>query len=269
MLGGAGVAEAGADLGEVRVGIAGMADELPDSVGLGHGGEQAAEGGGRVRDAGGEDADGTFGGGEAGSADEAAEVSAMHVERGDGEVAETGCGGRGAAGPGWLKGVANGGDATGAGGAEQRSQDPGKDVGVLVGVDVGDTEAGSLEAANLRSGFGFDFGGADAAGVEVDGEAAEAGAQGLAVGAEGGNLRGRQRGDGVDEENVAADFKGGVGLGDGDGFDKKRGGSHEGRGGKRVALVEFSDGAIDAGGEAEVVGVDDEGHEEQGTGSRF
>jgi hypothetical protein len=35
-----------------------------------------------------------------------------------------------------------------------------------------------------------------------------------------------------------------------------------------VALVEFSDGAIDAGGEAEVVGVDDEGHEEQGIGFR-
>jgi hypothetical protein len=27
-----------------------------------------------------------------------------------------------------------------------------------------------------------------------------------------------------------------------------------------VALVELGDGAIDAGGEAEVVGVDDEGH---------
>ncbi len=54
----------------------------------------------------------------------------------------------------------------------------------------------------------------------------------------------------------------GVGLGDGDGIAEERGRGHEGRGGERVALVEFGDGAIDAGGEAEVVGVDDEGHED-------
>ncbi len=116
--------------------------------------------------AGGQDADGAVGGGEAGGADEAAEGGVVQVERGDGDVAEEGSGGRGAARPGRFKGIADGGDAAGAGSAEQRVEDAGKDVGVLVRVDMRNAEAGGLEAANLRSGFGFDFCGADAAAYE-------------------------------------------------------------------------------------------------------
>ncbi len=63
---GAGGAEAGADLVEVGVGIAGVADEFPGLAGVvGDGGEEVAEGAFDVGGAGGEDADGAAGGGEA------------------------------------------------------------------------------------------------------------------------------------------------------------------------------------------------------------
>lgn len=63
---GAGGAEAGADLIEVLVRVAGVADEFPRGVGHigGQSGEQAAEGLRDVEGASGEDADGAAGGGE-------------------------------------------------------------------------------------------------------------------------------------------------------------------------------------------------------------
>jgi len=63
---GAGGAEAGADLVEVGIGIAGMADEFPClPVVVGYGGEEAAQSFLDVEGSGGEDAAGAAGGGEA------------------------------------------------------------------------------------------------------------------------------------------------------------------------------------------------------------
>ncbi len=112
----------------------------------------------------------------------------------------------------------------------------------------------------MGGGFGADFFGTDAIGEEIADEVGEGGAQCLAVGAEGGNAAGREGGGTVNEEDVAAHFEGGVVVGEADGVVKKRPGSHEGGGGESAGLVEFDDGAIDAGGEAEVVGVDEKGH---------
>ena len=131
---------------------------------------------------------------------------------------------------------------------------------MLVGVDVGDADAGVLQAADLGGGFGFDFGGSDAESEEIARECDEAGAERMAVGAEGGDLFWRKRRGSVDEEDVAADFQFRIGMGDGDGVVEEGSRGHEGSGGERVGAVEFGDGAVDAGGEAEVVGVGDEGH---------
>src|SRR5882757_11484388 len=49
-----------------------------------------------------------------------------------------------------------------------------------------------------------------------------------------------------------------IGVGDGDGVVEGGAGCHEGGGGEGLGLVKFCDGAIDAGSEPEVVGVDDE-----------
>jgi hypothetical protein len=289
MLVGAGGAETGADLFEGGIRIAGVADEFVDHIcicdgdiggagrrrgglrlrsSIGQGGEEGAEGGGDIVEAGGpgsKDTDGALGGGDSGGTDETLKGSTLRGEGNDGEAAEARGMRRGAEGPGRLKGITDRGDLAGVGGAEQRGEDTGEEVGVLMRVDVGDAEAGSLEAADLGGGFGFDFGGADAAGMEIKGEAGEAGSELAAGRHEGGDLvRGKNR-CGVDEEDVAAGFEGGMGMGGGDGIVKEGSGGHESGGGERAGLVEFGDRAVDAGGEAEVVGINQEGHERQGT----
>ncbi len=66
---------------------------------------------------------------------------------------------------------------------------------------------------------------------------------------------------------MAADAEVGVTADYGDGVSEGWAGGHEGGGGEDAGLVELFDGAVDAGSQAEVVGVDDElrGHEVKDT----
>ena len=57
---------------------------------------------------------------------------------------------------------------------------------------------------------------------------------------------------------MAADFETWVGVSESNGVVEEGSRGHEGGGGERAGAVEFDDGAIDPGGEAEIVGVDDE-----------
>ena len=57
---------------------------------------------------------------------------------------------------------------------------------------------------------------------------------------------------------MAADAEGGARAGDGYGFIESGAVGHEGGGGQGAGVVEFGDGSVDAGGETEVVGVEDE-----------
>jgi hypothetical protein len=258
---GAGGAETGADLIEVGVRITGMAYEFPGGGGVGwHRRQQAAEGLVDVRGSGGEDTDGAAGGGEPGGEDRTLEGSVLGLEGDDRETAEGRDAFGGAEGPGRLERIADGWDAAGASGAEERTQDSWKKVRVLVRIDVGDVQTGALQAADLGGSFRDDFRGADAESEEVADEGSQCWPEGLAVGAEGWDL-GRREGRGsIDKKDVAADFEAWIGSDGGDGVVEEGTCGHKGRGGERVALVEFGDGAIDAGSEAEVVGVDDEGH---------
>ena len=163
-----------------------------------------------------------------------------------------------ATGPAGLEGVADGSDGGALSEVEERAGDGGEDVGVLVGVDVGDVDAGALEFLDLSQGLAFDVVLADIAAEESLGEVDDAGAEGLAVGAdEGGNALRVSYGDGVDEGDVATDAECGIGEGDGDGVVKCGAGGHEGCGGEGASLMELGDGAVDAGGETEVVRVED------------
>lgn len=261
MFGGTGGAEASADAVKVLVGIAGVADQLPDGVARRQGSEQAAEGRGDVWSAGGEDADGAAGRDEAGFLYETGEGGAVHVERGDGEVAESAGFAGSAAGPGGLKRIADGTDSAGARGGEKRAQHAREEMSVLMRVHVGDAEASIVQTADLGRGFGFDFGGANAAGVKIADERGKGWTESLAVGAEGGDLGRREGWRSVDKKDMAADFEGGMGAGGLDGVVEERAGGHESGRGERAGLVELGDGAVDARGEAEVVGVDDKlGH---------
>jgi hypothetical protein len=272
---GAGGTEAGGDLVESGVGVAGMADEFPDGWARRHRREEGTEGsvnGVGTGDPGGENTDGAGGSGEAGVADEALEGSMLGLEGHDSEAAQAAGCGSSAEGPGGLEGIADGGDLAGLGGAEERAEDAGEEVSVLVGVDVGDVEASVLEAADLRGGFGGDFLGADAEGEEVADEGGQGGPEGLAVGAEGRDLAGRECGRSIDEEDVAAGFEGWRGFCEGDGVVEGGSGGHEGGGGESAGAGELDDRTIDPWGEAEVVGIDEEhaktGYRQQGTGNR-
>jgi hypothetical protein len=57
---------------------------------------------------------------------------------------------------------------------------------------------------------------------------------------------------------VAADSEGRGGAGDGDGVVECGAVGHESGGGEGAGAMQFEDGAVDAGGETEVVGVEDE-----------
>ena len=65
-------------------------------------------------------------------------------------------------------------------------------------------------------------------------------------------------GDAVGEDDVATDAEVGTGEGEVDGLLEGGACGHEGGGGDGAGVVKLGDGPVDAGGEAEVVCVDDE-----------
>ena len=142
---------------------------------------------------------------------------------------------------------------------KERTGYGGEEVRVFVGVEVGDGDAGALELLHLGEGLALDVVFADGAAQERLNEVDERGAKALAIGAEErGDAVGRRDGDAVGKDDVAAYAEGGIGVGDGDGVVEGWAGGHQGGGGEGAGLMELGDGAVDAGGEAEVVRVDDE-----------
>jgi len=252
-------AETGGDAVEVGVAVAGVADEFPDVVGVGEGFQDFGQR--RLGEvAGGGDAEAASGGedcsrGDLGLMLEGAFEAAEEVDL---QATDAGAMVEGEA-PGALEGVADGGDVEALGDAEEWAGDLREKVGVLVGVEVGDADAGGEELLDLGFGFAFDVLFLDAAedegAEEVDQTWAEVGGAG---GEEGGDGFGGRDGEAVGEDDVAADAKSGVRLGEGDGIVEGGAAGHEGGGGEDVGLMELEDGAVDAGGEAEVVCVDDE-----------
>lgn len=117
----------------------------------------------------------------------------------------------------------------------------GEEVRVLVCVQVRDAEARLLQAANLRSGFGFDFGGADTAEVKIGGKAAERWSQ-LPVGAnEGRNLCRFESRSPIDQHDVAADFERGRGASQGHGIVEECARCHERGRSEHTGAMQFHD----------------------------
>ena len=130
-------------------------------------------------------------------------------------------------------------------------------MGVLVGVEMGEREAGGLELRHLRRRFGSDFGGGKAVAQGGTRKAHEPRPESRAVG-ERRNLSWRGHGYKLDQINMTADRKLRQGAGKGNGFVQLSAHGHHAGGGDNAALVRLGDGAVDARGKAEVVGVDDE-----------
>ena len=131
-------------------------------------------------------------------------------------------------------------------------------MGVFVGVKVGGVDACGLNHSNLCEGFAGDLGGVDALEKEVSYEIQQRRAENGAVRAECGERGGVGDGDSVGQDDVTANAEGRVRAGDCDGVVERGAGGHEGSGGECACGMEFGDGAVDAGGETEVVGVEDE-----------
>jgi len=68
----------------------------------------------------------------------------------------------------------------------------------------------------------------------------------------------RKYGFAVDQHDVAADSQGGMREGEVDGLIGCSGPGHEGGAGEDACFVQFNDGPVDAGGQAEVVSINNE-----------
>jgi len=219
-------AEAGGDAVEVGVVVAGVAAEFVGSC-VGEGLEDFVERGG-VEVAGGGDSDGSVGGEDVGGAELRVgfELFVEAAEELDLEAAEAVAVAEREA-PVLLEWVADGVDGGALGDAEEWAGDGREEVGVFVGVEVGDGDTGALELLDLGEGFALDVFFVDLAAQECLDEVEERGAEGFAVGAEeGGDGVGRGGGDAVGQDDVAAHAEGGVGVGGGDGVVKCRAGGH-------------------------------------------
>ncbi len=238
--GGAGLLEASGSGGEFGAEVAGVAHELG-----GAGGEifndAAKIGGGEGT---GEDEAGEVIGGEGlVGGEDAGEAGA---EGAHGESGEAGGEGDGAGVEGEIKRAADPGDVVVAADGGNGAEDGGEEVGVFVGVEVGGLEAGGEDFFRLEAELGEDVPLAGGEGAEEGGDIGGERAAGLG---EAGAL---------DDLEVDADVEGGVGVGELDGVVEAGAGGHEGGGGEDAVEVGFEDAGVDFGGEAEVVGIDEE-----------
>lgn len=141
-------------------------------------------------------------------------------------------------------------------------------MGVLVSIEVRDVKSGGLDAADLSESFGAELLLAELARGCSGGKVEQRRAEPAPVGPEERRdaiWRGER--DAVDKDDVAADAQRWVAAGEGDSVLERRAICHQGCGAEDARTVKVLDGAIDSGGEAEVVRIDDEssGH---GRGSR-
>lgn len=252
--------------GEVLVVVARMRDQLKNSFGW-DGAEQGSEGD-CVESAGGKHAERSRGGGESFFRDDAAECGVQEPQQADlGATNEWGarCG---SDAPGRLEWVADGADAAGPGGAQHRSQDTGKHVRVLVGVDVGEADAAGLKRLDLGDSFSFNLivhvsrtgWSRSMAAVDCPQEFAEGGLE--AVGGRIGEARyvvncGEDRLP-VDKDDVTTDAERWRAERNVDGFIGCRCARHERCAGQHSCIVKLEDGAVHASGQPEVIGVYDE-----------
>ena len=135
----------------------------------------------------------------------------------------------------------------------------GEEVCVFMGVEVGDIDSGALELLKLSEGFALDVIFADVAAKKRLSEVNNAGAEGLAVGAEESrDALGVSHWNPVNQADVAANAKARIGMSDGNSVFKGGAICHERGGGEGAGLVKLGYSAIDAKGQSKVVGVEDE-----------
>src|ERR1039458_5041248 len=120
--------------------------------------------------------------------------------------------------PARFKGIPDGADGGVCGDFEQRPGDGGEEVGVLVGIEMGNGDAGALQLFYLGESFAGDLVLLNAAAEERLQKVEKRWAKGLSVGAEqAGDGFAQGEGSSVGEDDVAADTERWVRAGDSDG----------------------------------------------------
>lgn len=244
---------------QVVIAIAGMADKLPGPVRKGL--EYPREKGGVERPGGG-DADSAVGREKAGAFHEPLKFWLQKTKRtglNGSFPADAPLGDDGGERLGWLEGIAESWYAANARSAQHAFQHGRKQVGVLVGVEVGEGDAGVLEASKLCCCFRLDLAAIEATGESKSSKTADAVAE-LRT------LRGDERGKPpgisdwrtVDQYHMAADAETRVRQCECRSFGGRRSVRHHCGGAENALRVGFDDRAIDPGGEPEVVGIKDE-----------
>jgi hypothetical protein len=164
--------------------------------------------------------------------------------------------------PDWFEWIAYRPDARCPGGTQNRAQHQWKHMHVLMRVDVREAQAVTLQQGNLRGCFRLDLRNADPRRIQALEELADRGKESTRSAVHDGRdtLRVR-RWASVDQDDVAADAKGGHGKRHLHGFFCSCGPGHKRRAGEDLSSVKLEDGAIDSGRHPEIVGVDDKaGH---------
>jgi hypothetical protein len=250
-----GFEQTGVGAGEHFVAIAGVGDKFERA--LGHGGDERVHHG-KIESASGEDANGTICGDKALLGNDAPEARFEPAQEKDLGASHLWCDRGGIDAPERLERVADRANAGRSSGAQNGAQDLRKHVDVLVSVHVGEAQPVALQQGDLRSGFGFDFGGADTSGIEAFQVSAKRRikSSGCAVDESGYAAR-VGSGCSVDEHNVTADAERGHGQRHVDRFFGACRPRHEGRASKDLSRMQFQDPAIDSRGHPEIVGIDD------------
>jgi hypothetical protein len=259
VLGGAGFFQPSGNSIEALIVVAGMANQLPCP--FRHAVEKLCQSGG-VERTGGQHTDGSVGGGKTGLPDVLHKLRAQAAQEPDlkfpGPWRMGGCGG----GPFGLEGIADGVNSAMPRGAQERTQHGREHVGVLVRVQMGEVHPGGLQAVNLGSGFEFDLGLGNGSAQQVGDEGPQRWPKASRSRRKAGNFMRRERGSAIHQDDMAAHpERAAVGKRLGCSGGEMRGGRHEGRGGQGACVMQFHDGLIDAGGQAEIVSVENElGH---------
>ena len=162
-----------------------------------------------------------------------------------------------------LKGIAQRRNSADSGSPQKRFENRGEDVRVLVGVKMRNGDARRLYFLKLRYGLGFDFFGAEAMGKRLFCQLLNGAVKKSGPGHEQRRyLRRRQHRPAIGEHDMAADAERRAGsawgtrrLTDSTASCKFVAVCHQRRRGHNSALMTLQDGAIDAAGQAEVVGV--------------
>ena len=228
--------------------------------------EQGSDGR-RIEASGGQYADGAIGGDEALFRDDAVEGRLEPAQKAHLRTAKQGRAGSCMQAPGGLKRVADGADSSGSRGSQYGSQDGGKHVDVLVGVNVREAEPTAFEQGDLGSGFGLNSGrdlsarGQSGGGtVEQTKKASECGTEspGNWVGQGWDFAMGGKHRLAINQNQMAADAERGHGERYFDCIAGARSVGHERGAGQDAGLVQLRHRAVDSARQAEVVRVDDE-----------